>query len=65
MTLEDIIHDKTLFPDFNYGPLTTYRQHSTIDYRKLRLAIKGEEVLRVQVIKSLKHPEERKYLSNH
>lgn len=50
MTLEDIIHDKTLFPDFNYGPLTTYRQHSTIDYRKLRLAIKGEEVLRVQVI---------------
>lgn len=45
----DILQDKNIFPDFHYGPLTAYREQSTMDYKKLRLAIKGEEVLRLQV----------------
>lgn len=48
--MTDILQDKKLFPDFGYGPLTEYRLQSTIDYRKLRLAMKSEEVLRLQVI---------------
>lgn len=48
--MTDILKDKKLFPDFGYGPLTEYRLQSTIDHRKLRLAMKSEEVLRLQVI---------------
>lgn len=44
-----VLEDKKLFPDFGYGPLTEYRKQSTMDYRKIRLAMKGEEILRVQV----------------
>lgn len=48
-TTQDVLQDKQLFPDFAYGPLTEYREKATMDYRKLKLAIKGEELLRLQV----------------
>lgn len=44
----NVLQDKQLFPDFAYGPLTAYREAATMDYRKLKLAIKGEELLRLQ-----------------
>lgn len=47
--METAIEDKKLFPGFAYGPLTAYREQATMDYRKLRLTMRGEEVLRLQV----------------
>lgn len=45
---DEVLQDKSLFPDFGYGPLTIYRDQATFDYRALRLMMKGEEVLRLQ-----------------
>lgn len=46
-TIEEIL------PDFADGPLTAYRKQASFDWRKLKLTLEEEELLRVKV--SVRH----------
>lgn len=42
-----------LLKDFESGPLDFYRKRSTIDWKKMRVFIESEEILRYKVINLL------------
>ncbi|XP_055712860.1 peroxisomal acyl-coenzyme A oxidase 3-like isoform X2 [Phlebotomus papatasi] len=43
---KNIFEDKYIFPDFPEGPLTQYRDAATFDWRKLKLILEDEELLK-------------------
>ncbi|XP_017476850.1 PREDICTED: peroxisomal acyl-coenzyme A oxidase 3 isoform X2 [Rhagoletis zephyria] len=45
---ENILEDKTIFPDFKSGPLAKYRQLSTFCYKRMSVVLEGEEHIRLK-----------------
>ncbi|XP_055681517.1 peroxisomal acyl-coenzyme A oxidase 3 isoform X2 [Lutzomyia longipalpis] len=43
---DSIFDDKYIFPDFPKGPLTEYRDAATFDWKKMKLILEDEEMLR-------------------
>ena len=44
----EFINNKKIFPDFKVGPLTTYRNRSSFDYKKLKIFIEDQQALELR-----------------
>lgn len=42
----NILDDKTIFPNFNHGPLNNYRKKASFCYKKMNIILEGEDFVR-------------------
>lgn len=42
----NLIDDKTIFPDFKYGPLTSYRNKASFCHKRMNILLEGEDFIR-------------------
>ncbi|KAM7352384.1 acyl-CoA oxidase 3 isoform 2-T2 [Cochliomyia hominivorax] len=45
---ENILQDKSIFPEFKSGPLNVYREKSSICYKRMNVLLEGEEHIRLK-----------------
>lgn len=46
---QNILEDKTIFPEFKSGPLKVYREKSSFCYKRMNVILEGEEHIRLKV----------------
>lgn len=46
---QNILDDKTIFPDFKSGPLKVYREKSSFCHKRMNVILEGEEHIRLKV----------------
>ena len=44
----EFMSNKQIFPDFKVGPLTTYRNRSSFDHKKLKIIVEDQQTLELR-----------------